>query len=216
METCGICEVCGMGGKGRKEWTDRELMEESLGGDEKAFEEIVKRYRKGLYGFLRHFVRHEDVEDILQETFLQLFISSGTFDMARPLQPWLYTIAGNKVKDLLRVRKQKRQYGKTYTISISINEGEEIEGGDGIGDRILSDDNSVTPCNNAQEMETCRRARRIVGGMPEDLRGIVLLAFYKGLTYKEMARELDIPIGTVKSRLNGAVKYFGKAWGKER
>ena len=83
--------------------TDAELLASYEEGDEAAFHEIVNRYKNGLYAFLRQFLnRHDLVEDVFQETFLQLFTSRASFDVSRPLRPWLFTIAANKAKDALR------------------------------------------------------------------------------------------------------------------
>ena len=83
--------------------SDAELLTRYTAGDEAAFREIVNRYKNSLYAFLRQFLnRHDLVEDVFQETFLQLFASRDSFDTNRPLRPWLFTIAANKAKDALR------------------------------------------------------------------------------------------------------------------
>ncbi len=83
--------------------TDAELLARYAAGEEAAFREIVNRYKNGLYAFLKQFLSRQDlVEDVFQETFLQLFISRDSFDTTRPLRPWLFTIAANKAKDALR------------------------------------------------------------------------------------------------------------------
>ena len=90
-----------------KKPTDAELLADFAKGDEAAFREIVNRYKNGLYAFLKQFLNQQDsVEDVFQETFLQLFTSVDSFDTSRPLRPWLFTIAANKAKDTLR--KQQR------------------------------------------------------------------------------------------------------------
>ena len=77
--------------------SDSELLSRFRDGDEDAFREIVDRYKNSLYAFLRQFLnRHDLVEDVFQETFLQLFASRDSFDTSRPLRPWLFTIAANK------------------------------------------------------------------------------------------------------------------------
>jgi RNA polymerase sigma-70 factor (ECF subfamily) len=83
--------------------SDAELLARYTAGEEAAFREIVSRYKNSLYAFLRQFLnRHDLVEDVFQETFLQLFSSRDSFDTSRPLRPWLFTIAANKAKDALR------------------------------------------------------------------------------------------------------------------
>ena len=93
--------------------TDAELLVSFAAGDQAAFSIIVTRYKDGLYTFLKKFLNRQDlIEDVFQETLLQLFTRRERVDPARPLRPWLFTIAANKAKDALR--KQQR----TAAISI--------------------------------------------------------------------------------------------------
>ncbi len=188
-----------------KKQPDAELLARYGAGDEAAFREVVSRYKNSLYVFLRHFLNRQDlVEDVFQETFLQLFTSRDSFDTSRPLRPWLFTIAANKAKDALR--KQQR----TAAIPIgTIAEPEEMSFGD-VLNALTSD--SVTPYEKLQEGETAAQVRRIIANMPENLREILILAYFNKFSYKQMAQILSIPIGTVKSRLHTAVGRFAKEW----
>jgi RNA polymerase sigma-70 factor (ECF subfamily) len=188
-----------------KNETDAELLTRYGAGEEAAFREVVNRYKNSLYVFLRHFLNRQDlVEDVFQETFLQLFTSRESFDTSRPLRLWLFTIAANKAKDALR----KRQ--RTAAIPIgTIAEPEEMSFDDVLN--ALSSD-SVTPYEKLQESETATQVRRIIADMPENLREILVLAYFNKFSYKQMAQILSIPIGTVKSRLHTAVGYFAKEW----
>jgi len=188
-----------------KNKADAELLARYGAGDEAAFREIVSRYKNSLYLFLSRFLNRQDlVEDVFQETFLQLFTSRDSFDTSRPLRPWLFTIAANKAKDALR----KRQ--RTVAIPIgTIAEPEEMSFGD-VLNALTSD--SVTPYEKLQEGETAAQVRRIISNMPENLREILVLAYFNRFSYKQMAQILSIPIGTVKSRLHTAVGRFAKEW----
>ena len=86
---------------------DVELLQRYAAGDEGAFQELVSQYKDSVYAFLRRFLNRPDlVDDVFQETFLQLYVSRDTFDLSKPLRPWLFTIAANKAKDALR--RQRR------------------------------------------------------------------------------------------------------------
>ena len=101
------------------EISDAELLRRYCEGEENAFQEIMDRYKNSLYAFLRQFLnRHDLVEDVFQETFLQLYSSRGSFDANRPLRPWLFTIAANKAKDALR-KSQRHATVSIGTISPS-------------------------------------------------------------------------------------------------
>ena len=185
--------------------TDAELLVRYAAGEEAAFREIVSRYKNSLYAFLKRFLnRHDLIEDVFQETFLQLFTSRDSFDTTRPLRPWLFTIAANKAKDALR----KRQ--RTAAIPIStIVESEEMSFGDVLN--ILTSDCTM-PYEKLEENEIASCVREIIADIPENLREILILAYFDKFSYKQMAQILSIPIGTVKSRLHTAVGYFAKEW----
>ncbi len=188
-----------------EKYTDAELLKRYREGDEVAFREIVDRYKNSLYSFLRRFLNRQDlVEDVFQETFLQLFASRESFDVDRPLRPWLFTIAANKAKDALR--KMQRHS--------SMSLGAIADSGDVTVDDVVNILSSykTTPSDEVTKDETARRVREIIAEMPENLRGILILAYFEQFSYKHMAEILSIPIGTVKSRLHTAVMHFTKKW----
>ena len=185
--------------------SDSELLQRYRQGDDEAFREIVSRYKNSLYAFLRRFVSQDDVvEDVFQETFLQLYTSRDSFDSARPLRPWLFTIAANKAKDALR--KMQRQS--------SMSMGAIADAGDFSLDEVVNILTSYekTPDDEVSADETAQRVRQVISEMPENLRGILILAYFEQFSYKHMAEILSIPIGTVKSRLHTAVVHFIKKW----
>jgi RNA polymerase sigma-70 factor (ECF subfamily) len=185
--------------------SDAELLTRYIAGDEAAFREIVDRYKNALYAFLRRFLNRQDlVEDAFQETFLQLYASRESFDASRPLRPWLFTIAANKARDALR--KQQRE----ATTSIgTMSEPEEVSIDDVLNTLASYD---VTPIDELNRTETAAKVREIIANMPENLREILILAYFDQFSYKHMADMLGIPIGTVKSRLHTAIVYFTKKW----
>ena len=185
--------------------TDAELLNSYAAGDQAAFSIIVTRYKDGLYAFLKKFLNRQDlIEDVFQETFLQLFTSRESFDPARPLRPWLFTIAANKAKDALR--KQQR----TAAISIgAIANSDEMSFDDALN-TITSD--NVVPYDNLERDESAVLVRGVIADIPENLREILILAYFNKFSYKQMSQILSIPIGTVKSRLHTAVARFAKDW----
>jgi RNA polymerase sigma-70 factor (ECF subfamily) len=185
--------------------TDGELMQSYIAGDEAAFREIVGRYKNSLYAFLKRFLNQSDlVDDVFQETFLQLFTSRESFDPSRPLRPWLFTIAANKAKDALR----KAQRTSAVPIG-TISESEDMSF-DGMLNTLSS--NTAVPYDEVEQNETAARVSALIGNMPETLREILILAYFNRFPYKQMADILSIPIGTVKSRLHTAVARFAKDW----
>lgn len=185
--------------------TDSELLTRYMAGEEGAFRELVNRYKNSLYAFLRRFLNRQDlVEDVFQETFLQLYMSKESFDTSRPLRPWLFTIAANKAKDALR--KMQRQPSMELG---AIADASDVSIDDVVN---LLDSYKTTPVEEVSKDETAQRVRKIIANMPEKLRGILILAYFEQFSYKQMAEILSIPIGTVKSRLHTAVAHFTKKW----
>ena len=188
-----------------KKLTDSELLAHYIAGEEAAFREIVSRYKNSLYAFLRQFLnRHDLVEDVFQETFLQLFASRESFDHNRPLRPWLFTIAANKAKDALR------KWQRTSAVPIGTMADSQELSFDEMLNSVTSDE--TMPYDDLAKDETALRVGRIIQDMPENLREILILAYFNGFSYKQMAKILSIPIGTVKSRLHTAVGRFAKEW----
>ena len=187
------------------EFSDSELIMRYRNGDDDAFCEIVTRYKNILYTFLRRFVNRQDVvEDIFQETFLQLYITQDRFDTNRPLRPWLFTIAANKAKDTLRKMRRRP----------TVNMGTLADASDVSIDEIANILNSyeTTPDQEVSWNETAQQVRQVILEMPENCRRMLILAYYEHSSYKHMAEILSIPIGTVKSRLHAAIVYFTRKW----
>ena len=185
--------------------SDAELFARYAAGEEAAFRLIVNRYKNGLYVFLKRFLNRQDlIDDVFQETFLQLFTSRESFDTSRPLRPWLFTIAANKAKDALR----KRQ--RTAAIPIGTIADSEEMSFDDVLNTLTSD--STMPYEKLEKGETAARVRQVIANMPENLREILILAYFNKFSYKQMAQILSIPIGTVKSRLHTAVGRFAGEW----
>jgi len=188
-----------------KKLTDAELLSRYMAGEEAAFREIVNRYKNSLYAFLRQFLnRHDLVEDVFQETFLQLFASRESFDKRRPLRPWLFTIAANKAKDALR------KWQRTSAVPIGTMADSQDLSFDEMLNTVTSD--MTMPYEELEKSETASRVGRVIADMPENLREILILAYFHRFSYKQMAELLSIPIGTVKSRLHTAVSRFAKEW----
>ena len=188
-----------------EKYTGAQLLSRYMAGDEAAFQEIVNLYKDSLYTFLRQFLNDRDlIEDVFQETFLQLFSSRESFDVNRPLRPWLFTIAANKAKDALR--RQQR------TAAVTIGSMADAE--DMSFDEALNNITSITsvPYEEMAENEIATQVRQTIANMPDNLREILILAYFNKFSYKQMADILRIPIGTVKSRLHTAIARFAKEW----
>lgn len=181
---------------------DEELLADHLAGKTGAFESIVARYVDDLYGFFARFVGNRTAaEDLVQETFLQVHLAANTFDRSRPFKPWLYTIAANKGRDFMRARKRRPMQ--------SLDTAGPDPDGPSPADLLESRDDGATTVGAAEQRA---RVQATIARMPEHLQLILVLGYYQRLPYAEIAEILDIPVGTVKSRLHSAVSHFARLW----
>jgi RNA polymerase sigma-70 factor (ECF subfamily) len=184
--------------------SDQDLIRLYRGGRDDAFGVLVHRYERELFFFLLRFVGDRaPAEDVFQETCLQVHTSIESFDLQRPFKPWLFTISANKARDYLRRTKQRR------TVQLSAGGDDEGDGGQIID---LIDSQFPRPDEHADIAETQRFVRETIAAMPEHMKEILLMAYFHHVPYKEIAQNLGIPLGTVKSRLHAAVASFAEAW----
>ncbi len=184
--------------------TDEELLTAHIEGDSGAFPELMDRYKNDLLHFLIRFVGSTAAaEDVFQEAFLQVHISADTFDPTRRFKPWLFTIAANKGRDW------HRKHSKRTVMSLS----QEI-GGEGEGARFvdLMEADQELPDAQLLDSEQKDSIRNAVDQLPSHLREILLLSYFQQMSYLQIADSLQIPLGTVKSRLHAAVAAFSNVW----
>ncbi len=186
--------------------SDEELLVRFRKGVSEAFAVLVRRYQRELYGYLRRYVKDPTLaEDVFQNTFFQLFQKLDQYQADRPVRPWLYTIATHQAIDALR-RSRRNQ-------AVSLNQNrEEDRNGDLHTLLDLMEARGPSPFERLQGRERQQQVRAGVDRLPDHLRLTVILAYYQGLKYREIATVLDIPVGTVKSRLHAALLKLQEAW----
>lgn len=184
--------------------TDETLLRAHLEGDLAAFEQLVNRYADELYGFLRRFVGDAAAaDDLVQEAFVQVHHAAASFDLDRRFRPWLYTIAANKARDFMRSRGRRHEQSLDATASHKEDSG-------GLAQTIP--DVATGHEDEISADEQNHRVRAVVDQLPDGLRTVILLGYFQQLPYAEIAQVLEIPVGTVKSRLHTAVRQFGRLW----
>jgi RNA polymerase sigma-70 factor, ECF subfamily len=187
--------------------TDEALLAAHLRGHIHAFPILMERYRPELHGFLQRFLgSRAAAEDVFQETFLQIHLSGATFDPTRVFRPWLYTIAANKARDWYR--KDKRRRGVSLQTPIG-------ENGDGELIDLFADD-IHQPSQPITLKEESALVKKAVDALPPLHREIIVLAYFQRMNYQQIADILQIPLGTVKSRLHSAVAAFADRWRRGR
>ncbi|MGA2068771.1 MAG: RNA polymerase sigma factor [Thermoguttaceae bacterium] len=190
----------------RAAWADEKLLVAYRDhGDRPAFEELVRRYEKELYGYLRNYLGDADLaEDVFQQTFLQVHLKCHQFEPQRKLRPWLYAVATNQAIDL------RRRSGRHRMASLDRQMGTGPEGEAGAFVELF-DSPGRGPVEETEASEERDRIYRVVDELPEPTREVVMLVYFQGLKYREAADVLGIPVGTVKSRLHAAIQKLGEA-----
>jgi len=185
--------------------TDEQLLAMYVAGDDAGFASLVERYSRELFPFLVRYVRDTALaEDVVQETFMQVYQSASSFDPGRRFRPWLFTIAVNKARDHLRSRTRKRE--------VSLSSPSTNDDSDSLSFVDFLSDEDAAPSEPLESEEQREIVREVVAGMPDHLREILVLGYYHRFPYKEMAEVLSVPLGTVKSRLHAAVSHFARAY----
>ena len=189
----------------RSDPSDEQLLAAYREGDRAGFSDLVNRYQRELFHFLIRFLGDRAAaEDVFQETFLQVHQSAESFDLQRRFRPWLFTIAANKARDLMRSQSRR----PSSPLHAAINSSGE-EGGEFID---LVSSAAAIPDESLQRQELQASVQRTVMGMPDHLREILLLSYFHQFPYKQISEILEIPLGTVKSRLHAAVAHFADRW----
>lgn len=185
--------------------TDEQLLQDYLNGEEASFELLVRRHTSELYQFVYRFTGNSAAaEDVVQETFVQVYRSAASFDPSRRLKPWMFTIGANKARDHLRRITRRREVAFDAPINKSEDSGQRFI------DLLTGED--VVPDEEMVLEERRRLVRGVMESMPAKLTEVLILAYYHKFPYREIAEIVGIPLGTVKSRLHAAIVNFGQCY----
>jgi RNA polymerase sigma-70 factor (ECF subfamily) len=189
--------------------SDEELLALFRQGTAEAFGALVRRYEGELYGYLRRYLGDRELaDDVFQNTFLQLYTKLHQYETGRPVKPWLYAIATNQAIDALR------RQGRHQTVRLQVDAE---DSGDGDMPHLLTlmECRDPGPVEQLQGDERKQMIRASVEKLPAFLKQVLILAYYQGLKYKDIADIMNIPVGTVKSRLHTALCKLQEAWTAE-
>jgi RNA polymerase sigma factor (sigma-70 family) len=176
------------------ELSDGLLAVQCLHGNERAFEGLFKRYRPALFKFIFNMLHEYDLAcDVLQQVFLQLYLSLPKLDTGRPLKSWLFQVARNRCLDELR-RKRVILFSELET-SNEVGESEMLT--------ILPDPHPL-PDEMAERHDVQDRLLRAIQCLPPRFRSVVLLRYARQLTFPEIGKALGMPEATAKT-------YFSRA-----
>ena len=163
------------------------LIQRCLNGDQIAWDEIVRRHWRKVFNVAYKFVgKHDEAEDLTQDIFLKVFKSLDTFDRRANFQTWLISVSRNLCIDHYRsVRKERETIDRT----LDANELSPVS-------------HEASPAAALEQRDRVLLLREAMSALPKTLRTAVLMRDIQELSYQEIADTLDLPEGTVKSRIN--------------
>ena len=179
------------------ETTDEELVESLKRGDEEAFVERMRRYKGRVFAAAyRYLGNYEDAADVVQEVFVKVYRHIGSYSARAKLYTWIYRIAVNTSVNKLRTRKRRgedmaesldklKEEGGPVPVAASVNPGPD-------------------PLETLERKELASLLQTKLDALPEHYRLVFVLRELQQFSYQEIAEMTDLPIGTVKSRLNKA------------
>jgi RNA polymerase sigma-70 factor (ECF subfamily) len=180
---------------------DAGVVEAFLGGEERAFTELVNRYQTRLLNFIYRTVGdRERAEDLVQEVFIRVYRHLHRFDRSKKFSTWVYTIASNLAKNELRNRSRN-----PLVLFQTMKNTWEDE------DRPLQfEDPQSRPDDMFRKRHLRQLVEHTVAQLPEHHREVFVLRELEGKSYEEIAEITDCNLGTVKSRLNRARNAFAE------
>ena len=173
---------------------DFDLVDRAVGGDEKAYAQLLQRYRRAVYHMILKMVRNvDDAEDLTIEAFGKAFRSLHRFKKDFTFSTWLFRIATNNSIDFIRKKKLN-----TLSIDHAFTDD------DGHSVSMSIQDVNLNPQDEAIKSQKEEIIRMVVEMLPAKYQKLVKLRYFQELSYEEIAEEIDAPLGTVKAQLHRA------------
>lgn len=163
---------------------DKHLVELSLGGDDMAFEYLFNRYNDAIRRlFLQRSTSADDTEDLLQETFIKVYINLQRYSPEYTFGQWVYTIARNTHIDFERRRQDDLSIDEKFASHVASTPSPE--------DTLIS-------------IQQRSQIEQYIGSLPEQYRQLFVMRFLEDYSYEEIAEKLHLPMGTVKTQIHRA------------
>lgn len=184
---------------------DDALVEQAIGGSKQAYKQLVDKYGRAIYFHILKMIRdQEQVDDLVQETFVKAFDNLNSYSTSYAFSTWLYRIATNHTIDYLRKKKLK-------TLSID----EPLKTRDGGMQMQLPDESAETDRRIIRKQRQ-KIVQKAIDELPPKYRKVIEMRHMEEKSYQEIAEVLDLPLGTVKAHIFRARELLYKALKDER
>jgi RNA polymerase sigma-70 factor (ECF subfamily) len=181
--------------KSADELTEENLAIRASAGDLHAFNTLINNWNKRIYNFsLRYLGNHDEAQEAAQQTFIKAYQRIGSLKEGNQFRAWLYVIAGNTCRDALR-RSSRSQTESIDSANV---------------EHIRENASSGQPEQRVARQDMAKLLKRALAQLPDEQRVVLILKEYEGLKFTEIARILDEPESTIKSRLYYALKTMRK------
>ena len=186
--------------------TDEQLLIEYRStGNRELYAQLVYRYERELFNYLRRYLGNaEQAEDVFQTAFLAVHMKADTFQEGRRFRPWLFSIATHAAID------SRRRNKKHTKVSLDVPNYDSTSSDLTLANLLESELPSAE--GEALSKEQTELVREALNKLPESMSTVIHLVYFQGMKYREAAEVLEIPVGTVKSRLNTAIKQLVNVW----
>ncbi len=175
----------------RENLTDEELISRFQNGDVYAFNILVRRYENPIYNYIYRYISDRvEAEDIVQETFYRLYKNKHYYKEIAKFSTWIYTIAGNLAKTELRRKKRRKFFSINYFMST--DKDYDIP------------DLDANPEKTLNSIITDEIIQKAIAKLSSKFKEVILLRDVQGFSYEEIAVIVNVPLGTIKSRVNRA------------
>jgi len=170
------------------------LIERSRNGDRSAFDQLISKHRQRAYQYAYRLTRDpEEASDIVADAFLRMYRALGNFKGDSAFTTWMYRIATNCFLDIRKKSRSKPAISLESTVATPDGEVS-----------FQFEDTAASPQERAERSEAMHAVRTAIAMLPDYQRAIILMYHAEMQSYEEIALALNLPIGTVKSRLNRA------------
>lgn len=175
-------------------------MYELQNGHNQALDIIIDRWETPIKSYVYRFTQEPEwVDELSQETFVKVYINADHFDLKRKFSPWIYTITSNLCRNLIRWKSRRPRISQSIEDTLEHPERDQS---------VLKDHHSDSPSDTLVHEEGCLQIRECISELPEHLRTSIILYYYQGLSYDEIAEVLKCSIRGVETRLYRARKIL--------
>ena len=186
--------------------SDESLIVAHRDGDAEAFGELMSRYSDALYNYLLRMTGDRgQAEDLFQQTFLRVHEKASRFRANACLKPWLFSIATRLTIDAARKRQRR-------PVTVSLSDDRD----DGRAPREPVSSYDPDPSEQAELAEREQRIRDAVAELPNQQRAALVMSYYQGLSYREVAIAMRCSLGTVKTHMSRALHTLARLLPEEK